>query len=89
MYQVGDTLRLHELGKPRLERTGRTFNVEVTYILYGGAFGIDPDYCILSIRALSVSERFVKDVSEILIEKATELEEKSEKLREEAEKEIK
>lgn len=31
-------------------KTGRTLKVEVTYILNGGRFGLDKEYCIMSIR---------------------------------------
>lgn len=90
LYQVGDTLRLHEILKHGEKREPRTFNVEVTYILYGGLFGIDPDYCIMSIRASHLMEDFQFEAEiPAIVERATDLEEKSERLKDEAEKEIK
>ncbi|WP_195966793.1 ASCH/PUA domain-containing protein [Clostridium sp. 1001283B150210_160208_E6] len=47
-YQVGDTLVLREFdGK---NYGSRIMTKTITYILYGGNYGLDKDYCILGIR---------------------------------------
>jgi hypothetical protein len=60
-FAVGDALQLMEydpgipeqLGRGRDVRfTGRTLSFEVTYILPGGRFGIDPGWCVLGLRRL-------------------------------------
>jgi hypothetical protein len=48
-YQIGDHLKLMEYNPDCDGYTGREMNVRVTYILYGGDFGIDIDFCVMSI----------------------------------------
>ncbi|MDR3595131.1 DUF3850 domain-containing protein [Clostridium sp.] len=50
-YKVGDTLVLKEF-KPKIneEFTGREISKEITYVLYGGQYGLDKDYCILGLK---------------------------------------
>lgn len=49
-FAVGDTLILKEW-QPMLERyTGKELVVTVTYLLPGGAFGIEPGYVVMSIK---------------------------------------
>lgn len=51
-FKEGDILSLKEWN-PKLEMyTGLCFEVEVTFILYGPAFGIPKDYCVMSIQDL-------------------------------------
>lgn len=46
-FKKGDTLILHHVING--ERTGRSlFPIEIRYILKGGKYGLDPEYCILS-----------------------------------------
>jgi len=48
-YKVGDILYLQETVNGVF--TGReTSGMEVIYILPGGQFGIDPDYCVMQLR---------------------------------------
>ena len=90
MYQVGDRLRLTEILKPNASGEPRTTEVEVTYILYGGMYGVDPDYCIMSIRATHLMEDFEFEAEiPAIVERASDLETKSERLKDEAEKERK
>ncbi len=52
-YRIGDVLRLCEYDAEKEVNTGRFVDVEVTYILEGGKFGIPDGYVIMSIRKLS------------------------------------
>ena len=47
-FQVGDWLILREWG-PITDYSGREIYAEVTYVLPGGKFGIEPGLCVLSI----------------------------------------
>lgn len=48
-YQSGDIVHLEETVNG--VKTGRTLQPKtIVYILKGGQFGIDPDYCILQLR---------------------------------------
>lgn len=54
-FRVNDILVLREW-----DGTAYTGNVtvrRVTYILFGGDFGLSPDYCAMSIRELTSTER--------------------------------
>lgn len=44
-FAVGDFLNLQ-----RLPEMTETHLVEVTYVLEGGIYGLDPEYCILGIK---------------------------------------
>ncbi len=48
-FQVGDILRLEEWNPETKEYSHRVIHVEVTYVLQGGQFGIDPGFCVMSI----------------------------------------
>lgn len=49
-FKTGDELWLEEFNQITGEYTGRTIAMRVTFVLYGGYFGIDKDYCVLSIE---------------------------------------
>lgn len=49
-YQIGDILHLREWDPDTNEYTGKEMKVEVHYVLPGGQFGIQPDYCVMSIQ---------------------------------------
>ncbi|AQS10595.1 hypothetical protein CLOBY_27400 [Clostridium saccharobutylicum] len=50
-YKVGDTLVLKEF-KPKIneEFTGREISKEISYVLHGGQYGLEKDYCILGLK---------------------------------------
>jgi len=48
-FQEGDILVLREYDPKTKQYTGQTLEVEVTFVLPGGNFGIDRDYCVMSI----------------------------------------
>lgn len=52
-YQVGDWLRLlpYDTAKQRVVRRNgyRHYDVEITYMLTGGQFGVEPGYVVLGI----------------------------------------
>lgn len=59
-YKVGDTLKLKEwcpagttINEDVIEWpyfTGKEIVAEVTYVLKGGKYGLDKDYCVLGIK---------------------------------------
>lgn len=53
-FAVGDVLRLREWHRGtdllRGRYTGREFDVEVTYMTPGGAWGLPADLCVMSVR---------------------------------------
>jgi len=49
-FKVGDVLCLKEWDPVTEAYSGRETEQEVTYILPGGQFGIEPDFCIMSIK---------------------------------------
>ncbi|HVJ92322.1 MAG TPA: ASCH/PUA domain-containing protein [Labilithrix sp.] len=53
-YAVGDVLRLREWDPQHapysLAYTGRELRMRVTYVLFGGRFGIDAGHCVMSIE---------------------------------------
>lgn len=51
-FQVGDNLFLREYDPKSQSFSGGTFDVKVTYILYGGSFGIEPGYCVMGIEPM-------------------------------------
>ena len=57
-YKVGDTLLLREWNPietniiTNLSFTGNKVRAKITYILNGGSYGLDKDYCILGIKKL-------------------------------------
>ena len=46
-FQVGDELLLCEFEPETEQYTGRTTTRWVSYVLQGGVFGIQPDWCVL------------------------------------------
>lgn len=48
-FDVGDTLVLQEWDPSKDSYTGEIYTVVVSYILRGDSFGIDNEYCIMSI----------------------------------------
>lgn len=54
-YRVGDHLVLEEWDPSTEAYTGRVFRLRITYVLAGGAFGIDRDYCVLGVQPERVS----------------------------------
>ncbi len=48
-FKKGDTLYLMEYDPIKESYTGRTLCFEAGYILYGPAFGIEKDYCVISL----------------------------------------
>lgn len=51
-YQVGDSLILQEFD-PNIEAyTDESVSASVTYIFYGGSFGVDKGYVVMAIQVL-------------------------------------
>lgn len=48
-FKVGDTLILEEYDANTKTYSGRRIACQVTYILYGGSFGIEQGYCVMSL----------------------------------------
>jgi len=48
-FKVGDKLRLKEWDSIQKIYTGRTVTRNVDHILFGGHYGISPDYIVMSI----------------------------------------
>jgi hypothetical protein len=56
-FQTGDTLVLLRTNDRGLvESPFRKIHCEITYLLQGGQFGIEPGYCILGIRKMPMSK---------------------------------
>lgn len=49
-FKIGDSLILKEYDPSTDSYSGRKITCQITHILQGGEYGIDPDYCILSIN---------------------------------------
>ena len=49
-YKLGDTLLLQEYNTDINEYSGKELSVKVTYIIYGGQFGIPEGYCIMGVQ---------------------------------------
>lgn len=47
-FKVGDTLKLREISNGKF--TGQEYFVYIIYILPGGQFGIEKDYCVMGIK---------------------------------------
>jgi len=47
-YQVGDVLNLQEIDDHG-DHTGQEVNAEISHILQGGQYGLDEDWCVLSL----------------------------------------
>ena len=48
-FRVGDLLALSEWDPETKDYTGRSIVRRIRYILPGGQFGIDPEYCVMTI----------------------------------------
>lgn len=46
-FQVGDVLLLREFNPDAHDYTGRTITRWVSYVLQGGNFGVEADWCVL------------------------------------------
>ena len=46
-FQVGDMLTLREFEPASEQYTGKSITRWVSYVLQGGVFGIQPDWCVL------------------------------------------
>ena len=55
-FQIGDLLHLLEWCPGGGNFTGRRLWYCVTYVMRGGAFGIDPAYCVLGIEMATVGQ---------------------------------
>lgn len=51
-FKVGDVLILKEWDPEKELYSGRVLYKTVTYLLPGGSFGIDPDYCVMGLGVL-------------------------------------
>lgn len=51
-FKPMDVLHLKEWNSGEKKYTGRSLLVEVDHILLGGEYGIDKDYCVMSIKKL-------------------------------------
>jgi hypothetical protein len=49
-FMVGDVLHLREWSDVAEMYSGRTCDVEVTFVTWGGQWGIPPGLCVMSIR---------------------------------------
>lgn len=49
-FRTGDALILREWNPFRESYTGHRCNVDVTYVLHGGQFGIEKGYVVMGIR---------------------------------------
>lgn len=49
-FKVGDTLILREWNNTLSDYTGAFLTAKIKYILYGGQFGIEEGYCVMSIE---------------------------------------
>lgn len=55
-FRVGDTLRLWEFD-PRLDlHTGKYFHRRVSYVLDGGAFGVEPGFVVMGLAVSRLLE---------------------------------
>lgn len=55
-YRLGDSLLLREFNPDTQAYSGRYILAKVTYILYGGSYGLPEPLCIMSIRWEAKSE---------------------------------
>lgn len=49
-FQVGDFVTIHEFDPVALLHTGLKKRFKISYILHGGQFGIEKDYCVLGFK---------------------------------------
>ena len=58
-FETGDQLKLLEYDPDKEEYTNRMIDVKVTYLLPGGQFGIESDYCVMAIKVISMVYTYV------------------------------
>jgi hypothetical protein len=51
-FCMGETLLLQEWEPEKKEYTGKEIKREITYILHGGQFGIEKDFCVMGIKEI-------------------------------------
>lgn len=51
-FQEGDELLLKEWDNETNKYTGRILHRKIDYILEGGSFGIDKEYCVMSLSKI-------------------------------------
>lgn len=51
-YQVGDAVQLQEYEPESETYSGRSVARWITYVLHGGAFGLEPGWCVLGLGEL-------------------------------------
>lgn len=56
-YEVGDTLKLLEYDHENNIFTGRYIFASISYILHGGAFGVESGFCVLGLQDVSNYEK--------------------------------
>lgn len=49
-FKVGDTIILQEYDNEKSEYSGKELIMAITYILQGGAFGIESNFCVIGIK---------------------------------------
>lgn len=59
-FKVGDTLALQEWDNYFGAYTGRCIDVDVTYILSGGNFGIEKGYVVMGIKRVNIFQRLFR-----------------------------
>jgi hypothetical protein len=61
-FQVGDMLLLHEVEPENEHDTGQIITRWVSYVLQGGAFGIQPNWCVLGFSDLPPIPTGITDI---------------------------
>lgn len=51
-YKVGDILVLHYFNPELEEQIEETITVLVSYIFYGGKYGLAKNYCVMSVKRI-------------------------------------
>jgi len=57
-FKVGELLFLREYDYQRGRYTGDELLTRITYMLQGGDFGIEPNYCVMGLGPISASALF-------------------------------
>lgn len=52
-FKTGDRLVLREYDPERDGYSGRQIESKATYVMGGGRFGIDPEWCVISLKVIS------------------------------------
>jgi len=61
-FQVGDVLLLREFDPESEQYTGNTVTRWVSYVLEGGAFGVQPNWCVLGFSDLAPIPTGITDI---------------------------